>query len=222
VPHGIPIVRSSLEERLSSKGKNYAKIESNEDRGSDEREERVRAGPGMLARVTIAVIVDARRGLDLAKIREVAAAAGGIDRSRGDVLTVQSVPFDRPRPPEAGRYVAGALVAVAPALVCGVVAVVALRAGARPLTLLAGELARRARIGRTARDAERHRSEAAIFEALRGEPPYAAAAVIATLDAPLAAAVLDLYSTEERSAVVARLRAPRSPLADGLERLLHG
>ena len=63
-----------------------------------------------------------------------------------------------------------------------------------------------------------------IFGALHGEPPQVAAAIVATLGTPLAAAVLDLYSANERREIVARLSRRRPPLvADlGIESILHG
>ena len=203
LPHGIPIARTVLDERLSGEKKSYVKTESSEDRGSDEREERVRIGPGAVARVSVAVIVDARRGLDLAKIREVAAAAAGIDRARGDTLSVEAVPFDRPRQPSGARYVAGTLAELAPTFALAIVALAALRTAARPIAMLAAKAGRRVRLERTVRSAP-GASPGVVFEALRGEPPHAAAAVLASLDTPLATAVLERYP---------RMRARRSSLA---------
>jgi len=48
--------------------------------------------------------------------------------------------------------------------------------------------------------------------ALADEPPHAAAAIISALPASTAAAVLDMYSPEERAAIVRRMQRPASPL----------
>lgn len=222
VPHGAPIARESLGERFSGEKKSYVKTQTSEDRGNDFHEERIVVSPGALTRVSIAVIVDARRGLDLAKIRELAGAAGGIDRTRGDVLSIESVPFDRPNPRGAQpfAYALGALGEALPPLAFAVVGIVAVRAGTRPLTALAAELMRRVRLERTTREAA-GRSPRSVFESLRREPPHAAAAVIATLAAPLATAVLDLYAPEQRAAIAVRLTRRFSPLVSDGESLLR-
>ncbi|MCX7796256.1 MAG: flagellar basal-body MS-ring/collar protein FliF, partial [bacterium] len=52
--------------------------------------------PGKIKRLSIAVVVDKELTLqEQNSIRELALAAGGIDLNRGDIVTVQGIPFDR-------------------------------------------------------------------------------------------------------------------------------
>lgn len=52
--------------------------------------------PGKIKRLSVAVVVDKDlTPQEQTSIRELASAAGGIDISRGDTLTVQGIPFDR-------------------------------------------------------------------------------------------------------------------------------
>ena len=75
--------------------------------------------PGGITKMTVAVLINERMALDeegnpvpdqrseaeLANLRELAAAAAGVNEARGDVLTIKSLPFtivpevDRPAPP---------------------------------------------------------------------------------------------------------------------------
>jgi flagellar M-ring protein FliF len=212
------IARRDFDERMIAEKKRYTRRQTTEDRGSDVHDERTLVAAGGIARVSIAVIVDARRGLDLDKIREVAAAAGGFDARRGDALSVEAVPFDRAYgvAPQPFAYTLGFLGDAVPAIALAVVAIVAIRAGSRPLLALAAELARRFRLERSA-PAMRGLEPDAIAAALRGEPPHVAAAIIGTLATPLAAAVLDLYAADERRAIVARLARARAPLLAGID-----
>lgn len=216
-PHDrAAIARHDLDEHLSSEKKTYTRRQTTEDRGSDVHDERTIVAAGGIARVSIAVIVDARRHLDLEKIREVAGAAAGFDARRGDTLSVESVPFDRPygASPQPFAYALAIVGEALPALALAAVAIVAIRIGARPLFALVTELLRRMRLERTAPGM---RTPEAIFEVLRGEPAHVAAAIIATLATPLATAVLDLYALEQRRAIVARLTRAPSPLIAGID-----
>ncbi|MBV8151554.1 MAG: hypothetical protein JO101_08450 [Candidatus Eremiobacteraeota bacterium] len=212
-PSGRMLARTTQSERFAGEKKTYVKTSVSEDGGSDLHEERTVLVPGALARISVAVIVDARRGLDLLKIRALALAAGGLDPARGDTLTVEAVNFDRPHPRgvQPYAYAAAALFDATPALVIGVVVLVALRTGARPLAALVPEIVRRARLRRCEKDFERL-TPGGIFEALQNEPPHAVAAVLATLRAPLATAVLELYPAAARSAIATRMTRRLSPL----------
>ena len=215
------IARHDLDERFSGEKKTYSRHATTEDRGSDFHEERTTLAPGGIARISIAVIVDARRALDVEKIREVAAAAGGFDARRGDTLSVEAVPFDRPYPtaPKPFAYALGLAGEALPVFALAIVAIVAIRAGARPAFGLLTEFARRIRLERSAPTMSTLAPEA-IFATLRGEPPHVAAAVIATLSAPLATSVLDLYAEHDRHAIVARMTRHPSPLIAGLRESL--
>ena len=216
-PHDrVPIASRALDERLVSEKKSYTRRQTAEDRGSDVHDERTFLVAGAIARISVAVIVDARKNFDLGKIREVAAAAAGYDARRGDTLTVESMPFDRPygAAPQPFAYALAVVSEALPAVIIGIVAVIALRIAAGPFSKFAGELTKRLRLERTAPAMQRPE---AIFEALHGEPPHVAAAIISTLSTPIASAVLDLYDGAERRAIVARLGRSRSPLIAGLD-----
>lgn len=212
------IARRDLDERFSGEKKTYSRRATTEDRGSDVHEEHTTLAPGSVARISIAVIVDSRRGLDIEKIRNVAAAASGFDERRGDSLSVEAVAFDRPvgTSPQPFWYALGIAGEALPALVLASVAIVAIRAGARPTLALLTELSRRIRLERSVPECVRLGPES-VYASLRGEPPHVAAAIIATLSAPLATAVLDLYAEHDRRAIVARLARRPSPLIAGLD-----
>lgn len=107
---------------------------------SESRREVLRA-PGAIRRITVAVLVDGVRSPDgssvlprpeeeLAALRELVASAVGFDAARGDVITLQSLPFELP--PEAGTLVEAAeAAAIDPMRLAqlGVLAAVALALG---------------------------------------------------------------------------------------------
>jgi flagellar M-ring protein FliF len=223
VPLGGTIARTTSDERFASEKKRYSKSQGLEDRGSDTREEDRVALPGSTRRISVAVFVDVARGLDIAKIRALAAAAAGIDPARGDVLNVEAVRFaSAPVPPRIDRWaigLAGALGIVPQTLVALAVAV-ALACGARPAYRLAVEALERAQVRRAARDAIGI-PPLRVRGALADEPPHIAAAIISALPAATAAAVLELYPVEERSAIVRRLSHERSPFVPAPEELFH-
>ncbi|HEY5349045.1 MAG TPA: flagellar M-ring protein FliF C-terminal domain-containing protein, partial [Candidatus Lustribacter sp.] len=90
---GDPLDRSAKSETYAGAGKTYAKSDEHDDRGSDTHETVVHDDAGAVARLSTAVLVDASRGADLAKVRELAAATVGFDARRGDELSVQAVVF---------------------------------------------------------------------------------------------------------------------------------
>ena len=224
-PAARAVAHHELDERFSGDKKSYTRRQTSEDRGSDVHEQHTVIAAGAIERISIAVIVDARRSFDLGKIREVAAAASGLDARRGDTLSVDAVPFDRAysASPKPFAYALSVIGEALPAMALAVVAIVAIRSGARPAAALVAEFSRRRTLQRTAPEMRVMGAER-IFGALRGEPPHVAAAIVATLGTPLAAAVLDLYPADERREIVVRLSRRRAPLvADlGLESLLHG
>ncbi len=74
---GGPIAAVSSEERYSADRKHYVKRQSNEDRGSEVHEERTQLPAGRTERISVAVMLDASRRLDAAKVRALAAATLG-------------------------------------------------------------------------------------------------------------------------------------------------
>lgn len=211
------ISRHDVDERFNGEKKSYSRVQTTEDRGSSVHESHASLAPGTLARISIAVIVDARRSLDTARIREVAAAAAGYDPKRGDTLSVEAVAFDRAyqTAPQPFAYALGVLGEAMPGVALAVLAIVVVRSGARPAFALANDLLRRTRLERDLSSGTP--SPDAIFGALRGEPPHVVAAILSRLSAPAATAVLELYPSDERRAIVGRLARKTSPLIAGLD-----
>ncbi|MCS6957490.1 MAG: flagellar basal-body MS-ring/collar protein FliF [Aquificaceae bacterium] len=82
-------------------------------------------------RLSIGVMVDANiKNLDLEKIKRVVTASAGINPQRGDVITVESIAFQRPAPekatPDYEKYIKLALIALF-ALVSAIVLLITLR-----------------------------------------------------------------------------------------------
>ncbi|MGB8266143.1 MAG: flagellar M-ring protein FliF C-terminal domain-containing protein [Candidatus Velthaea sp.] len=223
---GGPIVRTSSDERFASDKKRYSKSQGAEDRGSDTREEHRVALPGSTRRISVAVFVDVARSLDLDKIRALAAAAAGIDPSRGDVVNVEAVRFAAPPPaPRIDRWAVGlaSALGIVPQLLVAGALVTAAGFGARPAYRRAVHELERAEVRRAAREVTGI-PPLRVRGALAGEPPHIAAAIISALPAATAAAVLELYPAEERGAIVRRLSQERSPFVPPPEELfpVHG
>jgi flagellar M-ring protein FliF len=219
------IARTSADERYASSAKKYSKSSATEDRGSDTRDEHRVIAADATARLTVAVFVDAARGLDLAKIRALAAAAAGVRADRGDAISVEAVAFGDGAPPAArGSRAPGWLLALAgvlPQALTAVAIVLAVAFGAKPLASVAA----RALEAASVRSATREVSTippARVRTALNGEPPHVAAAIIAALPAAAAAEVLDLYSPDERAAIVRRLARANTALVPRPEELVRG
>jgi flagellar M-ring protein FliF len=221
---GGPLTRSTSDERYASSAKKYSKNSATEDRGSETREERRVASAAATLRLTVAVFVDAARGLDLAKIRALAAATAGIRGDRGDALSVEAVAFGDGSldAPHAARAPAWALpfASLLPQLLTGATLVLAVAFGARPLAGVAVRAIDRA----AARGAARGVAgipPARVYAALDGEPPHVAAAIISSLPTVIAAAVLELYPPEARAAIVRRLARANSALVPAPEELIR-
>ena len=207
------IARTTSDERYASNLKRYSKSGATEDRGSDTREEHRIAAADATARLTVAVLVDAARGLDLAKIRALVAAAAGVRGDRGDAVSVEAVAFanDRPRlgrAPLPGWVLAG--LSFVPQALSATALILAVALGAKPL---AGVVTRVLEAS-TTRSAVREVAglpPGRVRGALAGEPPHVAAAIISALPTATAAAVLELYPPEERAAIVRRLARGSNP-----------
>ncbi len=216
------IARSTSDERYAAGPKRYSKATATEDRGSVTRDEHRVAAANATARLTVAVFVDASRALDVDKIRALAAAAAGIRPDRGDALTVEAVAFggapdrDRHAPPPWLATVAG----VVPQAITAIGVVVAVALGAKPLASVVARVLESASVRGVAHAATVLPADR-VRDALRGEPPHVAAAVIASLPAAGAAAVLELYDPDERSAIVRRLPRANGALVPSAEELLR-
>jgi flagellar M-ring protein FliF len=222
---GGSVARTTSDERYASNAKKYSKTSATEDRGSDVREEHRVAAPNATARLTVAVFVDESRGLDLAKIRALAAASAGVRADRGDVVSVEAVAFDdraprEPRPARAPGWVLAAL-SVLPQAFTAVAVVLVAAFGAKPLVAAVARAVESASARSVARaipaiPANRVRG------VLDGEPPHVAAAIIAALPAATAAEVLELYSDGERAEIVRRLARANAALVPAPEELIRG
>ena len=220
---GGPIARTASDERYASGAKKYSKNSATEDRGSASREERRVAPATATARLTVAVFVDGARGLDLTKIRALAAATAGIRADRGDTLSVEAVAFGDGSPaPRAARTPAWVLAfaSLLPQVLAGATLVLAVAFGARPLAGVAVRAIERTAARSTARGVTGI-PPARVYAALDGEPPHIAAAIIAALPAAAAAAVLELYPPETRAAIVRRLARANATLVPAPEELIR-
>ncbi len=221
---GGTLSRSISDERYTSSLKKYVKANAVEDRGSDTRDEERVALPGATERRSVAVFVDAAKGLDLEKIRSLASATAGLDPSRGDVLKVEAVRFALPPATHQETLPAWALVGafagIVPQAIIALALVCAGWCGARPAHALAVKLIDSATVRSAAREITGI-PPLRVRGALAGEPPHIAAAIISALPAATATAVLELYPPEERAAIVGRLARAASPLVPDAEELLR-
>jgi flagellar M-ring protein FliF len=191
----------------------YDKRQRDQTRGSETRDVATSVAAGRIARLSVAIFVDAHRTVDLVAIRQLAAASVGLDERRGDTLTVEAVDFTRdPIAIKDGWWLAyGAIVPLLPtaALVLG--GLFALRACAPHARALLSGWIERVGIAQTKVAVEGF-TPSQVAGVLRDEPPHAAAAVISALPAATAAAVLDLYPAHERAAIVRRMQRERAPV----------
>jgi flagellar M-ring protein FliF len=216
-----PIERTAQSESYIGAGKNYTKSDEHDDRGSETRETVAHADPGALARLSTAVFVDAARGADLAKVRELAQATIGFDGRRGDELTVQAIQFQHPLQQKHDGWflLYGAIVPLLPALAI-VAGLLAFGRHALPAAVaLAKSALERDAIARTSKTVAGY-APARVRGALAGEPPHAAAAIISALPAATAAAVLELYPPHEREAIVQRMQRAHASVIPSAEELL--
>jgi flagellar M-ring protein FliF len=224
-----PLASTNFSERYVNGQKHYVKTQSAADTGSDIVQNETHDEPGDTQRVSIAVFLDERLAGQIPRIRALVETAGGIEYARGDTVTVQplamaaspadavAVPaaaFSPPAPPASVRALLAAYLPALPPLVITL-------AWLGLALLLAKPIADAVRsfvpppapapppVPVVSADA----APEAIHRMLCGEPAYAAATVIAGLPTATAAAVLDLYPSDTRRDIIAKLARPRSPLA---------
>jgi flagellar biosynthesis/type III secretory pathway M-ring protein FliF/YscJ len=221
---GGTLSRSASDERYTSNLKKYTKANSVEERGSDMHDETLVALPGAAGRRSVAVFVDAAKGLDLGKIRSFAEATAGIDPARGDVLRVEAVRFAAtavPRPSGVPAWaLLGAFAGILPQTIVALALAFAGWFGARPAYALAVKIVESATVRATSREVTGI-PPTRVRGALAGEPPHIAAAIISALPAATATAVLELYPPDERAAIVRRLARAASPLVPDAEELIR-
>jgi len=203
---------TTVDEHYKSPSKQYVKTNASVDRGSVVEDERVDTPAGRLERISVAVAVDARRHLDLEKIRSLTKGTLGLVSSRGDVVSVEEVAFPAQGRPPRGMRFAGAIGLVetlGPALFFALAFVAVARLAAKPFATACEALSARLSLQRAARAVVTF-APAQVRGALQNEPPHTAAAIISAL--PAATAVLDLYPAEERAAIVRRMSRASAPV----------
>jgi flagellar M-ring protein FliF len=210
---GDPIATLTRSERYADGSRRYDRADRNDTRGTELHETLTQAPPGDVKRLSTAVFVDESHAVDLAKVRDLAAATVGYDERRGDALVVQAVDFHRGATAHKDVWwlLYGAIVPLVPAVFTALTAIAIARLALPPAaSLLQQALAQHA--VRNATKAVSGLAPARVRSALCDEPPHAAAAIISALPAATAAAVLDLYPQHEREAIVQRMQRPQSTL----------
>jgi flagellar M-ring protein FliF len=223
LPVGIAAIAGTRRsESFDGGGRRYRRLEEGEDRGSETHEIISQAQPGALRRLSTAVFVDQSHAVDLAKMRELAAATVGFDARRGDLIAVEAVDFRHTRLLRSNRWglLYGAAVSLAPALIFTTGLVLCVRCAMPHLGSFLQSLTERAAV-ESASKAAAGIAPARVRSMLEREPPHAAAAIISALPAATATAVLELYPPHEREAIVQRMQRRHSPLLDGAQELLR-
>ena len=217
-----PIGATGHAETYRSSTKTYVKNDTNVDGGSEVDDERVDTPGGRLARTSVAIAVDAARGLDARKIRSLAIGTLGLDPSRGDAVSVETIAFAHPSIATTPAYAVaiGVLATCLPAALIAVAIATGARFGAKPLALSTVALVRALAVRRTVRAAASF-PPSQVRGALRDEPPHTAAAIISALPAATATAVLEMYPAEERAAIVRRMSRIASPAVPDYETVLR-
>ncbi|MBV8491256.1 MAG: hypothetical protein JO199_12070 [Candidatus Eremiobacteraeota bacterium] len=218
---GPPISAEHVDERFVSHDTRYAKATHSDERGTELHDVQSDVSAPRVARISVAIAVAPQFAPESPEIRNLAIAAAGLNLQRGDVISVQAFPFQRilREKKDAWWLAYGALVTFAPKIIVAVAVLVAARWAGPPLAEGFAALGRRARVAH-ARSALEDVPARQVHGALAGEPPHAAAAIISALPAATAAAVLDLYPPEERTAIVRRMSRTRSALIPDYEALL--
>jgi len=211
-----PITEGSVREHYAGKDKSYDKVRENSDRGSETVETNTQISPGAPKRLSVAVSIDKAHADLIPKISAWAIGAAGINRARGDILVVSAIASFPPPPAPIERMLpvgSAKLGVMLPSLPFAVLVLI----GALLLALLHPTFGKQ-RAGAPKTEIESQATEAAEFEPawvyarLQGEPPHSAAAMLSTLPAARAAAVLELYDPETRREIFARLSRPLPPI----------
>jgi flagellar M-ring protein FliF len=214
-----PITEGSVREHYTGKDKSYDKVRENTDRGSETVETNTQFAPGAPKRLSVAVFVDKTHANSISQISTALAAAAGINPARGDTLVVSAIAFAPPpariasTPPATSAKLASML----PSLPYAVLVLI----GAMVLASLHPTFGKQ-RVSVPKIELETQAQEVTEFESawvyarLRGEPPHSAAAMLSTLPAARAAAVLELYDPETRREIFARLSRPLPPIVQDL------
>jgi flagellar biosynthesis/type III secretory pathway M-ring protein FliF/YscJ len=222
-PLGSTFAAATSDERFKSASKQYVKSTATLDRGSDVRDENVETPAGRIERISVAVAVDAARGLDLGRIKSLAAATLGLVPSRGDTVSVEALRFPhdaRPRRSLPWLAALGTLAGALPSTLVALALLAAVRYGTKPFAAACEALVQRIAVERTSRAVAAY-APAHVRGALANEPPHTAAAIISALPAATATAVLEMYPPEERAAIVRRMSRAAAPAVPDYETVLR-
>ena len=217
---GGALALQNSDERFKSSEKQYSKRDTTEDHGSIVRDRESSLAAGALDHLSVAVLVDETRGINLEKVRDLACAATGIDVGERNNVRVESMSFVRPKhlaSATTSPWFALFALGVPYLAMFGACVVITLAARA-PLRAFLRTMIEREKI-RGATVATAGIAPREVLGMLAGEPAHTAAAVISALPTVTAAAVLDLYSSEERGAIVARMARQASAFAPTWEQL---
>jgi flagellar biosynthesis/type III secretory pathway M-ring protein FliF/YscJ len=216
------ITNTRDDERYHDGAKNYASQHSSEEHGSDLVDDRIHTPAGGVARISVAVLVDAHRRIDRNAVEKIAEATLGLDSGRGDQLHVEEIPFGRST--DTGNttrdWIIGVVLTYLPeAGLIALILVVLARSG-RPLAAVVEAALQRAAVTRTSREVVGY-PPSVVRGALHGEPPHTAAAIISALPTATATAVLELYPPEERAAIVRRMTRTNAPVVPDWETVVR-
>ena len=219
-----PVAETTTDEHYTSASKKYGKLARSVDRGSDIEDFKTETPAGRAERLSVAVAVDESRHLDLGKIRSLAMGTLGMMSSRGDTLSIEEIPFARTAPVAAfpaWALAAGSFATLLPSLALAAGLAFAVRWAAPPIGRVLEKVSERLTIGRATHAIGTSYAPAHVRGALRGEPPHTAAAIISALPAATATAVLEMYSPEERAAIVRRMARAATPAMPDYETVLR-
>jgi flagellar M-ring protein FliF len=97
IPGGVPGVESNIPGYQAVVGGNlaYSKSEDIKNYEVNEKIEEIIKAPGNIKRLTVAVLVDNVQPQQHTSIQKAVSVAAGVDTVRGDLITVENLPFDR-------------------------------------------------------------------------------------------------------------------------------
>jgi len=209
---GAPISKVYTDERLAGKDRAYSKVHGDENHGSQGVATRSEIAPGGIERLSVAVMVDDSLTDQIPQIRELVAAAAGINAARGDMLTVAPLAFHHVVAPIITHQQSIQLLSrLIPGVVIGLTIVGVLLVFMQPLLVYLRRNANREILSQT-RAIENGVDASAIWRTIHGEPAHVAAAVISQLPTSTAVAVLDMYPEQERRDITERLSRPIAPV----------
>jgi len=219
---GPTLQRQGEEEHFHQDRRSYSRITRNEERGTLLHDETITLPLGRAMHLSVAVLVDERRHLNLDRLRALAAAGLGLDTLHGDTLVVEAVAFPDQTPVRlsTGSMMLEAVAPVLPVIVFGLLGTLLLALSMPYLTPIVRQSLAGMRWRRPPIVDERYPPHE-IHRLLRDEPPHAAAALLGQLPAHAVARVLELFSTQQREAIAARLARPTSSCVPTLEDFFH-